>query len=122
MMFHVFCEKGFPVSLARAAEAMGIPGKLESVSGSQAPALWANGAHQQVIEYVAQDVRVTLQVAQTAESRGTFSWKTKAGKTSSFPLPRGWLTVRESMQLAEPDTSWMTDAIPRRQFSAWLRG
>jgi hypothetical protein len=120
MMFHVFCEKGFPISLEKAATAMGIAGKLEGLSGWQAPRLWAKGEHQKVLDYVAQDVRVALQVAQTAESKKSFSWKTQKGTTSSLPLRRGWLSVRDALQLPEPDTSWMSNPIPRKSFSDWL--
>jgi hypothetical protein len=122
MMFHIFCEKGFPVSLEKAATAMGIAGKLEGLSGWQAPRLWAKGEHQKVLDYVAQDVRVALQVAQTAETKKSFSWKTQKGTTSSLPLSRGWLSVRDALKLAEPDTSWMTNPIPRKSFSGWLGG
>src|SRR6516162_11568749 len=74
MMFHVFCEKGFPVSLEKAAAAMGVAGKLEGLSGWQAPKLWAAGDHQKVLDYVAQDVRVAWQLAQAAETKQAFSW------------------------------------------------
>jgi hypothetical protein len=120
MMFHVFCEKGFPVSLEKAALAMGIAGKLGGLSGWQAPKLWAAGDHQKVLDYVAQDVRVAWQLAQAAETKQAFSWKTQKGTVSSFPLKRGWLAVRDAMQLAEPDTSWMSNPIPRAQFIGWL--
>lgn len=120
MMFHIFCEKGFPVSLEKAATAMGIAGKLEGLSGWQAPRLWAKGEHQKVLEYVAQDVRVTLQVAQAAEKKRSFSWKTQKGTTSSLPLAKGWLSVRDAQKLPVPDTSWMTNPIPRHSFSGWL--
>jgi hypothetical protein len=122
MMFQIFCEKGFPVSLEKAATAMGIAGKLAGLSGWQAPRLWAKGEHQKVLDYVAQDVRVALQVAQTAETKKSFSWKTQKGTTSSLPLSRGWLSVRDALKLPEPDTSWMTNPIPRKSFSGWLVG
>ncbi len=122
MMFHIFCEKGFPVSLEKAATAMGVSGKLEGLSGWQAPRLWAKGEHQKVLEYVAQDVRVALHIAQTAETKKSFSWKTQKGTTSSMPLARGWLSVRDALKLPEPDTSWMSNPIPRKSFSAWLAG
>jgi hypothetical protein len=122
MMFHVFCEKGFPVGLEKAAAALGIAGKHEGVSGWQAPKLWARGEHQKVLDYVAQDVRIALQVAEAAETSRSFSWKTQKGTTSSLPLKRGWLSVREAAKLPEPDTSWMSDPIPRQNFAAWLLG
>ena len=122
MMFHVFCEKGFPVSLEKAASALGIAGKLEGVSGWQAPKLWARGEHQKVLEYVAQDVRLALQIANQAESKKSFAWHTQKGTVSSLPLKRGWLSVREALKLPEPDTSWMDKSIPRKNFAAWLSG
>jgi hypothetical protein len=120
LMFHVFCEKGFPVSLASAAAGLGIPGKHENITAELAPVLWAKGEHQRVFDYVSQDVRMTLDVALASEKRKSFAWKTKAGKTSSLSLKQSWLSVSEALKLPQPDTSWMTNAIPRKQFSAWL--
>lgn len=120
MMFHVFCERGFPVALDKAAQALGIPGKPAGMSGFLAPQLWAQGRHQDVIDYVAQDVRITLKVAQTCEQRRAFAWTTRKGSVSSINLNRGWLTVQDALHLPEPDTSWMNDPIPRQQFAQWL--
>jgi hypothetical protein len=50
MMFHVFCERGFPVALDKAAGALGIPGKPPGMSGVLAPRLWAQGRFQEVID------------------------------------------------------------------------
>ena len=33
MMFHVFCDRGFPVALDRAAQALGVPGKPAGMCG-----------------------------------------------------------------------------------------
>jgi hypothetical protein len=120
MMFHVFCDRGFPVALEKAARGLGIPGKPSGMSGVLAPQLWARGRYQEVIDYVSQDVRIALQVAVTCEDRRRFDWLTQRGTTSSMKLPRGWLSVREALQLPEPDTSWMKNPIPRRDFTRWL--
>ena len=120
MMFHVFCDRGFPVALDKAAQALGIPGKPEGMSGLLAPQLWAQGRYQEVLDYVAQDVRIAFQIARVCEQKRRFQWKTQRGKTSSLNLPQGWLTVREAMRLPPPDTSWMDRAIPRRTFTNWL--
>jgi len=120
MMFHVFCDRGFPVALDKAAQALGIPGKPPGMSGWLAPKLWAQGRHQDVLDYVAQDVRIALQIARTCDQRRRFQWTTRRGTTSSMDLRRGWLTVREAVRLPEPDTSWMSSPIPRRQFTQWL--
>jgi hypothetical protein len=120
MMFHVVCEKGFPVALKSAASGLGLPGKLAGVEGIDAPALWAAGQHELVTAYVAQDVRTTLAVAETSEQRRSFAWTTRKGTTSSMPLPRGWLTVDQAMQLPLPDTSWMSDPPSRSDWSGWV--
>jgi hypothetical protein len=120
MMFHVFCDRGFPVGLEKAAQALRIPGKPEGMSGILAPKLWAKGQFQKVIDYVSQDVRITLQVALQCEQRRRFHWLTSRGKPSSMTLHRGWLTVEEALRLPKPDTSWMDHSLPRHHFTRWL--
>lgn len=120
MMFHVFCSLGYPVALDKAAQGMGLPGKPPGMSGFKAPELWAQGHFKEVLDYVAQDVRTAMQIAQTCEQRRRFEWITRKGTKSSMPLTNGWLTVGEALQLPEPDTSWMSAPLPRREFTAWL--
>jgi hypothetical protein len=120
MMFHVVCEKGFPVALTNAASGLGVQGKLAGVKGADAPVLWTEGKYAVVTEYVAQDVRATLAVARESEARRSFSWTTRKGSISSMPLPQGWLSVEDAMRLPYPDTSWMSDPLPRSGFSAWI--
>jgi hypothetical protein len=120
MMFHVFCSLGYPVALDKAAQGMGLPGKPPGMSGFKAPELWAQGHFKEVLDYVAQDVRTAMQIAQTCEQRRRFEWITRKGTKSSMPLTNGWLTVGEALQLPEPDTSWMSTPLPRREFTAWL--
>lgn len=120
MMFHVFCDRGFPVALEKAAEALRIPGKPPGMSGMLAPGFWAQGRYQEVMDYVCQDARLTLQVAHACETLGSFQWITRRGSVSSMDLPSGWLTVKHALRLPVPDTSWMDDPIPRRRFTHWL--
>jgi hypothetical protein len=120
MMFHVVCVKGFPVGLDKAAEGMGLPGKPPGMSGIKAPKLWAEGKFKDVLDYVAQDVRTALQIAEACERDRKLTWITQKGKPGSMPLGKGWLTVREAMRLPEPDTSWMTNPLSRSDFTGWL--
>ncbi len=121
MMFHVLCELGHPVSLEAAAQAMNLPGKPEGMSGLLAPRMWAEGKWQEVLDYVAQDTRTTLDLATLCEQQGCFRWVTRRGTTGRMALPRGWLDVNSAMKLPEPDTSWMSHPLSRRKFTAWLR-
>ena len=120
MMFHVVCEKGFPVALQSAALGLGVQGKHKAVQGMDAPGLWASGQYDAVTEYVAQDVRATLAVALESERRRSFAWKTRNGKISKMSLPGGWLTVDAASRLPLPDTSWMSNPPSRRDFLSWL--
>jgi hypothetical protein len=120
MMFHVHCDRGFPVKLDKAAEALGIPGKPAGMSGLLAPKLWAQKRYQDVLDYVAQDVRIALEVALACEKRRQFAWITQKGSRRSFDLPHGWLSVRNALRLPDPDTSWMDSPIPRHGFTRWL--
>jgi hypothetical protein len=120
MMFHIFCDRGFPVALDKAAHGLQIPGKPAGMTGRLAPQLWSNGQHRQVIDYVCQDVRLAMQIAELSEQNNRFSWTTRRGTPSSMALLGGWLCVREAMTLPNPDTSWMSDPIPRERFTRWL--
>jgi hypothetical protein len=120
MLFHMFCSLGYPIGLEKAAQGMGLPGKPPGMSGHLAPKLWAEGHFQKVLEYVAQDVRIPMMIAHAGEQRRKFEWITQKGTRKSMPLAKGWLTVKEALQLPVPDTSWMSAPIPRRDFTAWL--
>lgn len=120
MMFHAFCSLGYPMGLDKTAQGMGLPGKPPGMSGDKAPILWANGQFDKVLGYVAQDVRTTLLVAEACDQRRSLEWITRKGTKSSIPLKKGWLSVKDAMQLPLPDTSWMSTPIPRRNFTAWL--
>ncbi|MEO5631502.1 MAG: ribonuclease H-like domain-containing protein, partial [Nitrospiraceae bacterium] len=120
MMFQVFCIKGFPVGLDNAARGSGIPGKVAGMSGVKAPSLWQQGRHQEVLDYVAQDVRTTLQVACVCDQRRSLTWVTRKGSLSQCSLPLGWLAVRDALRLPEPDTSWMDTPMSRSNYTAWL--
>jgi hypothetical protein len=122
MMFHIFCSLGYPVALDKGALGMGLPGKPAGMTGIQAPKLWAEGRFQDVLDYVSQDVRTALQIAQISEERRRFEWITRKGTKSTLPLSKGWLTVQEAMKLPIPDTSWMSNPMKRGDFTTWLPG
>lgn len=119
MMFHLFCEKGFPVGLNAAAKVLGLS-KPEDVDGAVAPQLWRDGQHDTVLSYVAQDCKLTQDIALASEDNGSFKWLTQRGKTGYLKLPNGWLTVKEAMQLPLPDTSWMDTPMSRSKFTGWV--
>jgi len=121
-MFHVLCRLGHGVSLDAAARGMGIDGKPEGMNGRLAPALWAEGKREELLRYVGQDVRTTLDLATGCESCGAFRWVARSGKMRCMTLGEGWLAVEEARSLPLPDTSWMDEPWPRERFTGWIRG
>ena len=121
MMFHVFCEKGYPVSLEKAARGMGLAGKTDGMNGALAPTLWQYGEHETVLKYLEQDVRITLALALAGERERTLRWISGTDKLLQIKLPRGWLRVEEALKLPLPDVSWMDRPWPRERFTGWLK-
>jgi len=119
LMFQVMCTKGYPVSLQNSCKGFGLEGKLASVGGAKAPAMWAEGHRQEVLDYCAQDVKATLEVFESVEYASEFRWISKKGRPNSFDCPE-LLTVSQCLELPEPNTSWMDNPIPRTAFTHWL--
>ena len=121
MMFHVLCQLGYGVGLDAAAKGMGLAGKPDGMNGAVVPVLWAEGKREDVLQYVAQDVRTTLDMATACEARGVMRWIARSGKPRSMALRDGWLPVDQAEELPEPYTAWMSDPWPRSDFTEWLR-
>lgn len=120
MMFHVFCELGYPIGLDSAAKGMRLPGKSSAVPQHLAPQMWADGKTDEVLDYVSQDVQTTLDLAGACVEQRELRWIARSGKVRAMKLPSGWLTVDAAMRLPEPDTSWMDNPMPRSRFTGWL--
>ena len=118
MMFHAVCQLGHRLSLGKAAEGLGLGEKMGSAS--DAPAMWADGRYDEVLRYNVQDARLTLAVAEESQRRGELVWITGRGQPRSMPLSRGWLCVRDALEIPLPDTSWMNDPPLRADFTEWL--
>lgn len=119
-MFHAFCLLGYPIGLQRVASALGIRGKPDGLDCTQAPQLWAEGRQDQVLDYVANDARLTADILRAAEQLGQLSWITRKNDRRTIKLPQGLLTVKQACRLPEPDNSWMTNPLTRQSFLAWL--
>jgi hypothetical protein len=120
MMFDAFCRLGHSVSLDAAAREMGIKGKTEGMTGAVAPVLWAQGRREELLRYVAQDTKTTLDLATACEACGDLRWVSRSGMTRSMPLPRKWLAVSAALEPPLPDTSWMESPWSRERFAGWM--
>jgi hypothetical protein len=121
LMFHVLCQRGFGVSLACAARAMGLSAKENGINGMIVPRLWAEGKRAKVLGYAARDAWVTLQLATMCEKEGCLCWATRTGKRQEMPLRRGWLSVRDAQKLPRPCNAWIHRYWSRRKWTAWMR-
>ena len=95
-------------------------GKGSENAERRAFVLWAEGRREEVLAYVSQDVRTTLELATACEAGGEFRWLARSGKVRCMALDTGWLTVAEALGLPLPDTSWMSSAWPRERFTGWM--
>ena len=120
MMLHVLAVKGWPIGLNAAAKGMSLPGKAEGTSGADAPDLWAQGHHQQVIDYCSQDARTTLDVALAGEDHAELYWHSQSGRPQSLSLREGWLTVPQALAQPLPHTPWIKEPVRRETFTSWL--
>lgn len=123
MMFHVFCQKGFPVSFDAAAKGVGLFEKLNPIDSSEVPALWQRGKTKKVLDYLKRQCHTTLEIAITSEQQRFFSWVPKRKRNANtLDIHGGWDTVREAVARPLPDTSWMTTpAWDREKFTGWLQ-
>ena len=117
-MFQFFCQRGFPVGLAKVASGLGVE-ETKLMNGADAPKQWADGNHELVLDYVAGDCRITEAVVARIEETGGVTWRTSRGTLSTEPMPK-LKQVRELLDAPEPDTSWMDAPLPRSKFTSWL--
>ena len=120
MLFQIVCSLGYRISLQKASEGMNLPGKKIGISGALAPAMWADGKYKEILEYCAQDSRLTLQIAEECERMHKLQWITQGGSIGAMPLQSGWLTVQQALDLPFPDTSWMSDPPTRDSIIQWI--
>lgn len=117
-MFELFCRKGYPLGLDKAARGMGLEGKLEGIDGARAPHLWAAGDYTTVLAYLSQDVKQTLKLAYEIHRKGMIEWSSRAGRYMYAPLDL--LPACEAMRLPIPYTGFMSAPWQRSKFTDWL--
>lgn len=121
MMFHFLCIKGHPLGLDAAAKGIGLTGKIEGMHGDLAPDMWAKSVEdrRKVLEYVGQDARTTLEIAEQVQQTGVIGWTSKSSGRYNTCRIGSWLPVIEAVNLPLPDTSWMSNPMLRGTPLAW---
>ena len=124
IFFVVFSETGSLVSLDAAAKGMGIPGKAYGLTGEDAPILWKQSREMQerVLQYNAQDVRITMALHDAICEKGYLQWATSGGRLKQWkPTKDSIPTVVVALTGPEPDTSWMAEPVIRLDFCEWIK-
>ena len=117
-MFQFFNRRGFPISLASVAKAMGIK-QLKLMKGADAPKEWRAGNYKKVMDYVRGDSQITNLIINEIIRRQEIAWITQRGEIGIEPIPR-LKSVEEILQEPEPDQTWMRDPISRKRFYKWF--
>ena len=132
LMFVVTTLRGHWLGLDKAAKGANIQGKLKSVmlsngqilndmSGGKAPALWKAGEYQAVLDYLADDVRSTLELAQWIETNKKIQWTSDKGYHQEFDVPKLY-TVRECLELSRDTVpKWVTEPIKLKSMMEWIK-
>jgi len=118
-MFQFFNIAGFPVGLAKVAQAMGIE-QGKSMDGADAPKEWQAGNYQKVMDYCVGDCQMTNLIVLAIQMAGEVRWITARGTVSAKPMPR-LKPVKEVILDPEPDQSWMNSPIPKTKFYQWVQ-
>ncbi len=118
-MFQFFNQAGFPVGLAKVAQAMDIS-QEKLMDGADAPKEWCAGNCQKVIDYCLGDCQMTNLIVLAVQKVRQIRWVTGGGYISSKPMPR-FKPVEEVIQDPDPDQSWMDTPIPKVKFYEWVQ-
>jgi hypothetical protein len=118
-MFQFFNLAGFPVGLAKVAQAMGIP-QEKLMDGADAPKEWRAGNCKKVMDYCLGDCQMTNLIILAIQKTRQIQWVTGKGDISSKPMPR-LKPVEEVILDPEPDQSWMGTPMPKVKFYNWVR-
>ncbi|MGB3212851.1 MAG: ribonuclease H-like domain-containing protein [Desulforhopalus sp.] len=118
-MFQFFNLAGFPIGLAKVAQAMGIV-QEKLMDGADAPKEWRAGNHRQVMDYCLGDCQMTNLIIRAIQKVKQVRWVTAKGHVSSKPMPR-LKSVEEIIRDPGPDQSWMGTPIPKSNFYKWVQ-
>lgn len=131
LMFIVVTLRGHFLGLDKAAKGANIQGKLHDVtlsngqklddmSGGKAPGLWKAGEYKAVLDYLGDDVRSTLELAEWIQKNKMIRWISERGYEQKIYVPKLY-TVRECLELNPVLPRWVTEPVERKSMMEWIR-
>ena len=127
LMMIVVTFRGHYLRLDKAAKGAGVKGKkLEHIilsdgrvlemSGKHAPKLWEDGEYQYVLDYLAEDVRCTLELAEWVQKNKMIRWISERGYEQKIHVPKLY-TVKECLALNPVLPPWVTEPIEKKSMT-----
>lgn len=113
---------GYGLGMDTMAKALGVPGKLDGVSGKEAPKLWRDGECEKVLEYLGQDCKASRDVYEALLKRGHLTgWTTKRGTMSHqvFSFPIIWDNKRSLLRIMTPHELRSWNPPLNSSFTPW---
>jgi len=131
LMFIVVTLRGHFLGLDKAAKGAGIQGKLHDVtlsngtkltdmSGGKAPGLWKAGEYKAVLDYLGDDVRSTLELAEWIRDNKMIRWISEKGYEQKITVPKLY-TVKECLELNPVLPEWVTNPVDRKSMMEWIK-
>lgn len=126
--YQVLRERGFMLGMQAITKGLGLEGKLEGMDGLKAIDMWAKGTDEdrrRVLEYVAQDARMTWEAHEKLVKQRKVFWTTKQGTQSMrlwvpfVAVRRSLLVVWETLVRPDPNTNWMTEPWDYKKCYDW---
>lgn len=129
LMALVVATRGHFLGLQAASKGMGLVGKrkqvtlstgevVEDMSGAMAPELWRKGEYEPVLNYLADDVRATLELAKAVRNDRELRWVSSRGYKNTIPMPKLY-TVKQSLGISRAVPSWVTEPKHPRELISW---
>jgi len=118
----MLCDRGYMISLAAAAEGLGVQGKMEDMDGLKAIDMWEEGREAQeiVLKYVEQDAIATINVLVAALDIHGIPWTSKSGKSQFWSFNGINMRGEKALEMPRPNTAWMDDPRDPYEESAWM--
>lgn len=126
MMLAFHAVKGYFLGLKAASRACGSHKGVDGIQdGALAPVMWAEGRYTEVLNYVKQDAKATLDVAAHLMRNRGFHWLSNSGKMQTFTMPMNapsirYMTVYDVARWPQPDQSWMSKRTTRKEILHWM--
>ena len=130
LMLEFFFRMGYMISLnnilsrysitQKRKKSIGKNGEYVEVGGPNVGQLWEEKEYNVVLDYLSDDIRATLELAEAIHADDKILYRTSSGKEKELHLNGGLRKAIELWKIPEPDTSWIKNGVKRDHFFSWI--